>query len=100
MGSLLRHPNQRPPNHFGVVLARVELDARADASDLDPRPLAAGNKQPARRGPTDHHRRPAATQLEEEIRHLRRQLRRYEEELGQLQRRMSRLKRSWDEDQQ
>jgi len=79
------------------VLARVGTDAKADASNLGPRPLATGKKQQTRRGTTDHHRHPTMTQLEEEVRRLRRRLRRYEEELGKLQRRMNRLERSRDE---
>jgi len=85
-----------------VVLARVASDARADSSDLGPRPLATGKKQmkPTGCSTTDCHRRPTVAQIEEEVRHLRRRLRRYEEKLGQLRRRVSRLERGQAGDQQ
>jgi len=93
-------PQPAATQPFRVVPARVGEDARADASNLGPRPSVTGKKQKSRRRAPDPQKRPTATQLEEEVRHLRQRLRRCEEELGQLRRRVSRLEQSWEEDRQ
>jgi len=93
-------PQPAPTQPLRVVLALVGLDARDESLDLGPRPLATGRKQKAPTDPdtSDRRRKPTTAQLEEEVRHLRRRLRRCEDEMGELRRRLSRLERGHQND--
>jgi len=75
-----------------VALAWVE-GSRSGSPDLSLRPVATGGRRRLRHTTTSH----THTPLEEEVRSLRRRLRRYEEEFGHLRRRVSRLERGTDQ---
>jgi len=93
------HPGITQP--LRVLLAWVGADSRSTTTNLDPRPAAAGkNKKEQRPRPSrpvsDSAARPNHYLLKDEVRRLRRHMRRYKEEMLALRRRISRLEHADD----